>query len=501
MTPLNLLRDNWIPARQNGKVVTIRPCQIVEPGMTELAWPRPDFNLACLEFLIGLVSMACPPKDDADWQSRLEHPEAEQLHERFAPFAEHFNLGGNGPRFLQDLEAFERETKPSGIKPVDMLFIDSAGRSTVVKNADLMVKRNRFSSLKPAEAAMALYTLQAFAPSGGAGNRTSMRGGGPMTTLVKPLGVQPEEGPLWRLVFSNVLPGSPLAAAHAPTALPWLRPTRTSERNKVVTRNSTHRLEVFFGMPRRLRLVFEGDLVKGVVQRPHGTNYSSWEHPLTPYYRRSEKESEWLPVHPNAGRLSYRNWIGTTITGQDVAGTHRIAETVRAYGNRPSAPDCELLIGGWAMNNMKPRDFTLDTYPRFPSLDEEEEDRVRSLVDAANATAGAIRKALRAGCRFDGNILDSIVEAFFAETESDFVNSVRGLAKGGSIEVEEDWYRIMRNFSMRMYDEHALSSLTDHDIAGIEKRVEAKRKLHWALAKQVRKKLNLPSPAKKGRQK
>ena len=66
-------------------------------------------------------------------------------------------------------------------------------------------------------------------------------------------------------------------------------------------------------MPRRLRFVFKEDRVVGVVQRPYGTNYAAWEHPLTPYYSKKEDDPEWLPVHPKAGRLSYRNWLGITM--------------------------------------------------------------------------------------------------------------------------------------------------------------------------------------------
>ena len=143
------------------------------------------------------------------------------------------------------------------MNPPDMLFIDSAGESARKKNADLMVKRNRYPTLPIPLAAMALYTLQAFAPAGGSGNRTSMRGGGPMVTLVQPLDSEPYV--LWRLVWSNVPEGEPLPADCASEALPWLRPTRTSPNNEIVTPEMSHPGEAFFGMPRRLRLVFRED--------------------------------------------------------------------------------------------------------------------------------------------------------------------------------------------------------------------------------------------------
>ena len=108
-------------------------------------------------------------------------PDPDRLRERLTPYMPAFELSGEGPRFLQDFDPLEG--KPN---PPDMLFIDSAGQQTARNNADLMVRRGRYDALSPSLAAMALYTLQAHAPAGGSGNRTSMRGGGPMVTLVDP---------------------------------------------------------------------------------------------------------------------------------------------------------------------------------------------------------------------------------------------------------------------------------------------------------------------------
>ena len=498
---LCLLSDPWIPALREGEVVTIRPDQIAEPSVTALAWPRADFNLACLELLIGLVSMANPPKDGADWLSRLERPDAGRLRDALAPFAPSFALAGDGPRFLQDLETLECSAKPSDIKPVDMLFIDSAGSSTALKNADLMVKRDRFPSLAPAEAAMALCTLQTFAPSGGAGNRTSMRGGGPLVTLVRPRDHEGEQFPLWRLVFANVLPGRPLAAGDAEAALPWLRPTRTSEKGQVSTPEDTHPLEAFFGMPRRLRLVFQDGQATGVVQKPYGTNYTAWNHPLTPYWRQKEDSPEWLPVHPKAGRLSYRNWLGISLEATGGGkGTRRAARTVRACRDRYGCPDFELMAGGWAMDNMKPVNFSLDRYPGFPGLNDAAEDRVFNLVAAANIASGALRRALKDACQLAGSSGDAMVEALFAETEEEFTTSVRGIIDGASTEVEAKWHKTLSSQAFRMFEERALGSLTDHDIAGIEKRVAATRRLLGVLAWKVRRELDLPGPGAKEKQ-
>ena len=212
---LNLVSDPWIPVLRRSGRGTIRPDQIAENDVLRPDWPRPDLNLACYELLIGLVCLAQPPNGSDD---RAHPPDAATLRAAMKPLAPAFNLLGDGPRFLQDLEPLEG----NGNSP-EMLFIDSAGESTAKKNADLMVRRGRYPALPLPLAAMALYTLQAFAPSGGAGNLTSMRGGGPMVTLVKPAA----EG-LWPLVWANVPQGEPLGPEKL-DELPWMRNTETSK--------------------------------------------------------------------------------------------------------------------------------------------------------------------------------------------------------------------------------------------------------------------------------
>ena len=100
------------------------------------------------------------------------------LAERFAQVRDAFVLDGAGPRFMQD-----REELVGGVVPISGLLIDSPGANTIKNNVDLFVKRGRVTTLSRAAAAMSLFALQTFAPSGGAGHRTSLRGGGPLTTL------------------------------------------------------------------------------------------------------------------------------------------------------------------------------------------------------------------------------------------------------------------------------------------------------------------------------
>ena len=104
--PLNLVTDPWIPAVRRGEPVTIRPDEIASEGIERLGWPRDDLNLACLELLVGLVYLANPPRNDSDWEGRYERPDPDRLRNALDPYSPFFELTGDGPRFLQDLETF-----------------------------------------------------------------------------------------------------------------------------------------------------------------------------------------------------------------------------------------------------------------------------------------------------------------------------------------------------------------------------------------------------------
>lgn len=462
--PINLLTDAWTPVRTPTGRRTIRPDQIGEPGILALDWPRADLNIACLEFLIGLVYLADPPEDAEDWEERLA-PDLGRLRARLAPFAKAFELGGEGPRFLQDLERLEGDPNPP-----DVLFIDSSGGNTARNNADLFVRRGRYPALAPALAAMALYALQAHAPSGGKGNRTSMRGGGPMVTLVDP------GTTLWDLVWANVPDGAPGRADD----LPWMQPTRTSEKGRPATfpqETNRHPAEVFFGMPRRLRLNFDGEFVTGVIQKPWGTEYEGWRHPLTPYYEQ-KAGCGWLPKHPGAGAFGYRQWRGVVVAGQ-ASDTTRRAEALDTYDQRlldAPPPTSSILVAGWSMDNMKPREFILSREPLL-RLDQAGRDRLRGMIEAAEVAGGALRTALKPVLGADDakkTGLSVLHERFFTETEGDFLAAVAALETGQE-GVAKEWLKAMRRVASEIFDEQAMPGLGQRrpEVAGeiVEARV------------------------------
>lgn len=452
---LNLITDPWIPVlRSDGARKVIAPWQIAEPDILRPDWPRADLNLGCLEFLIGLVYLADPPSDIEDWDDRRVGSPP-RLREKLALYSPAFELLGDGPRFLQDHEVLQGEANP-----VDMLFIDSAGSNTARNNADVLVHRGRYGALDLATAAMALYTFQAYAPAGGAGNRTSMRGGGPMVTLADP------QAELWDLVWANVPEGLP----SRPDDLPWMQPTRTSEKKQEVQppENALFGVEAFFGMPRRLQLIAEGGRVTGVIQKPWGTNYALWKHPLSPYYRLKSGQP-WLPKHPRAGHFGYRNWVGVTVKAHQDELTE-LALCLRQAGSRGVEA---VLVAGWAMDNMKPRDFLWSEQPLL-HLPPEAEDRLIGMIGAGDAAGLALRAAL-APVLAEGEAREAEREAFFQATEPAFLRHVQALSPGEDPRMA--WLEDLRREAVGRFSAVAFPGLDRRPTREIQAIVAAHRNL------------------------
>lgn len=475
--PLNLINDPWIPVIQNNQRTNIRPYQICERDVEQLCWPRPDFNLACLEFLIGLVFLTDPVRDERDWNNRYQKPDKDRLQKSLDPFAEYFEMTGDGPRFLQDLKQLEIGINKSNIKTPEMLFIDSAGENTKKDNLDLMVHRDRYGKLSLPFAAMALYTLQAFAPGGGQGHRASMRGGGPMVTILQPIGEK--EHLLWRTIWLNVPEGEPLPANKASGVLPWLRPTRTSEKEQAVTQETSHNAEMFFGMPRRLRLIEEENKIVGCVQKNYGTKYENWHHYLSPYYRK-EQGSEPLPIHPKPGKVSYQNWLGVTIQ-QEMNNKQMVARTVHRYhhSSNPPSQEVKLLVGGWAMKKMTPVDFCVHEYPTFGANSEDVEIRIGNLVESANKSVSSLASTLKKSVKIHGGMIDRVKDDFFSKTENGFVKAVSSIVgeQDNKSIPEKEWLNLLRNNVLKIFDDIALGSMSEMPLREIEEIVNQKKNL------------------------
>ena len=449
----NLITTPWLPVRRrSGNIERIPPWQIndriSENPIVGFAWPRADFNGAAHEFLIGLLSTAAPPEDGYAWDDWWAQPPMPNvLQERFEPYAHAFDLdGGAGPRFLQDHDPLEDAES----KDIAALLIDAPGAQTVRNNADLFVKRSDATALCRGAAAMALFTLSAYAPSGGAGHRTSLRGGGPMTTLAV---VDHEElgETLWGRLWPNVETGTAIKERGGPerrrtkddsSVFPWLAPTRTSgKEGRPTSQPDVHPLQVYWGMPRRIRLAFEESkgracsltgsedsmIVRAYRTKNYGVNYTSeaFTHPLSPYYR-SKAGAPHLPVHPKPGGITYRLSPGLVCRTEDGLRERALAIENWLFTRKDARRERRLAAFGYDMDNMKARAWMEGEMPLW-CLGPERQGRLDYFIQLA--TAGAEAMAIRVISAIKAALNDSkdargdygfVAEAFYRRTEEIF---------------------------------------------------------------------------------
>ena len=344
-------------------------------------------------------------------------------------------------------------------------------------------------------------------------------------------------------IFANVVPcDKRLRIDELPKALPWMAPTLTSEKSRTVSLADAHPLQAYFGMPRRIRLVFSSEpdtcsmtgrkepLVTGFIQKPYGTNYGLWQHPLTPY-RRQREAGEPYSAKPKSGRFGYRDWVAATVGSKDGKLAEQPTNIKLAKNNRShalsqnkQATDARVRVGGWAMNNMEAIAYLFAEEPLHLAKTHDQQqaldDLARHFSEAADQAVSqllaALKKALFSGQKNTSNdkgILDQARADFFDATEDQFHRLLDNLLQ----EMPEDgrltdptaparhWLGIMRRVALATFDRLAPVPLQDAEKA--KTIVNAYGILNATFAgwtkqsKSLYDKLKLPLPEKKSKTK
>lgn len=452
----SLISEDWLPYRRlSGEKGWARPAVVLaasEDPVVALSWGRADFDGAVREFLIGLVAVAYRDvlidRGDAvrAWERHLQQaPALAELDARFALLEPAFRLGGDGARFGQDFTPLGGDPVPVG-----QLLIDSPGANTLKKNQDHFVKRGRAPCLGASAAAMALFTLQAYAPAGGQGYRVSLRGGGPLTVLA----ASSTAVSLWDQLAANVIVPPPDSGSDRPLAaiFPWLTETPTSEKNQVVTPQQVDPLHAYWGMPRRIRLHLEANsdgtpcaltgrvealCVRTYETRNYGISYGGFQHPLSPHVL-AKASGQLLPVHGQPGRIGYRHWVGLVTGSKDQSRVP--SESIRLARQRLVSPNgfsARLTAFGYDMDNMKARDFTESQMPLLVGPDAVMETADELIAEAVRGAdygrfllTSRVKEALfGAAGPSDGGLLEQLKETYWAATEVDFRAGLDGLSE------------------------------------------------------------------------
>jgi CRISPR system Cascade subunit CasA len=335
---------------------------------------------------------------------------------------------------------------------------------------------------------------------------------------------------------------------------PWTAATRVSDKGgKITTPDDTHAAQAFFGLPRRIRLVFgvnvdkhpcdllgivDDVIVTGYITRPWGTNYTAWSrgHPLSPYYRMKENDIEFLPLHLQSSRVGYRQWLGMVM--KDPKRLRLPAQCLAEFEQRSRELNKDeaavyrrsrLLVAGYAMDNMKPLDFAEALLPLIITGSEAADEAIKKLahdwVSAADSVASqvvsAVNRALygEAGkADRDSTVLEAVKSRFWADTENEFYDHLRKAAENIEAQADTDqhgelqrqasanWLVALKKHALIIFDDTV--PIEDADSDRIEDVIAGRRMLVLALTgygpvgKDVFARLNQPpveSKAKKGR--
>jgi CRISPR system Cascade subunit CasA len=489
---LNLVTDAWLPARtRGGSIRVIRPAEIAAPDLLGLDLPRADFDGAVTEFLIGLLATTYAPANEREWQIRWDtRPKASDLDTAFAPIASAFDLGS----FMQaDLDC-----EP---EPVDRLLIDAAGERGTDQSLDLLNRRG-VTALSPAMAAAALLTLQWHATTAGVGYRTSIRGGGPMTTTI----VAGDD--LWGRLWPNI-ETSEQAAARSPSGkvdltpaaiFPWVRPASDA----AITPDNASALAVYWTMPRRVRLIasptgngacdLTGEqpavLIREVRRTNYGPEFAGWTHPLTAYY---QSKAEWLPVRARPSPIGYRDWLG--LIQNSVKGDRRPAQAVTtARLHRSMLRHVRLATHGWAVTQAQAHRWVSGEMPVMladADTRAERERLARLIVTSAEAIAKSLGKAVNAA---GGTI--GAADRFWRETEAAFLAAIVAdldMAEDDpSLTIRQTWLIEAQRAAYAAFQAHT-EDVAVRDVVAAEHRLNEAMKVK-ALAKVLE--LPVPKPAK-----
>ena len=489
-----LLDSPWIPVlRADGTVESISPFAVTDHHednpVISIQAVRPDFTGSLVQFLIGLAQTALAPDNDREWRDRYQHPPSpEELREAFRKYESAFALGPDAdhPLFLQEPHL------DGSVLPISRLFLEMPGENAEKNNTDHFLKRGGMEKLCPGCAAAALYTYQTHASFGGAGHRVGLRGGGPLSSIVR-------GDTLWQTIWLNVLPASEMGrfgdlSKIDPSAIfPWLEPWVESRAEQVVSPSMMHPCHMFWGMPRRIRLEFgEGgtcDLcssksessVTGFVTKPKGMNYGFWHHTLTPV-NTDLKKQESSCQHVQPGGIPYRYW--TTVMQPSVTKdyqkepapvvTHFLDKKRKFVSDINGNKSYRVWSSGYDMDKAKARCYYEGTMPVFgvddairPEFEQAAEAFVNSALNASKLTISQIKAALFSNPGDVKGDFSVISSRFWQDTEPDFYDALesveRILPENGLDGLSEEggpnhaWFTVLSTEVFSLFDEYALS--------------------------------------------
>ncbi len=496
---MNLLLDKWLPVvRQDGLEDTIAFYEITDDfknPVVDIKAPRPDFTSAIYQLLIGVLQVMIEPKDNEEWEELWKAPpNVKEIYEKLLPYESCFIINNpEGPAFMQDYDWKAMQSAKE--VQVSNLLINAPGENAYKENRDHFIKRGFMKTLQPYWAAIALYTLQSFSPSGGQGIRVGLRGGGPLTVIALPQEYDIRSS-LWKKLWLNVLSRESFRTLingdHTKSELsdifPWMAETRTSKNDELTTPMDVNPKQMYFGMPRRVRLQFEVstcpcDLtsttspysVRNYRSVNKGVNYGGpWRHALSSYVKDSKNPEN--PPNPKKGSpegISYRYWPDISISSEPYIIPANIKDLENEEKEKAlvsESLEAVMWVCGYDMDNAKTRNWYDKTIPTFilpPAQQIRILDYSIQMISGAELMSRVLKKAIKNSwykekATVRGN-LGVFGNEFWEATEDFFYGCLRELVIDFDAypAIFEKWQKVLIHTAEEIFERVVLSAPLD----------------------------------------
>lgn len=189
---MNLLKDPWIPVRNGAKFkqITYENLLCSEQPDLQVALPRDDFEMACIQMLAAMTQVIFIPKDKKELRVRIKTPLLEkEYNEGIKKYEEQFDLDHPKWPFMQVLDTGTGESTS-----IQKLFPGlPAGNNHAFFN-----EKDECEKTCPSCAAIGLFNLCTHTPNISGKHKGGLRGNAPISTMIY-------DASLRKMVWMNVL--------------------------------------------------------------------------------------------------------------------------------------------------------------------------------------------------------------------------------------------------------------------------------------------------------
>ncbi len=189
---MNLLKDPWIPVRNRAKFqqITYKDLLCLEQPDLQVALPRDDFEMACIQMLAAMTQVIFMPKDKKELRARIKTPLSEkEYYDGIKKYEEWFDLDHSKWPFMQVLNTGTEESTP-----IQKLFPGlPAGNNHAFFNG-----KDECEKICPSCAAIGLFNLCTHAPNISGKHKGGLRGNAPISTMIY-------DASLRKMIWMNVL--------------------------------------------------------------------------------------------------------------------------------------------------------------------------------------------------------------------------------------------------------------------------------------------------------